>query len=107
MFRINLYRVKLERDVKMSKELVLHCSREESLGLQEQVLKVMVELGLRIVVKPSISKQSLVWEAYNQDSTLALKYTKRYDYGNYTLQVDVHNLGEEKLKSFYERWKKE
>ena len=105
MNRINLYRSKLERDVKMSKELLLHCNKEELMTLQEQVLKVMVELGLRIKVKPSVSKQSLVWEAYNQDSTLALKYTRTYEYNQYKLQVDIHNLADDKTKNFYEKFK--
>lgn len=106
--RVDFLRTKLVRDVGdgLMKELVMHCDREEISGLQEQILKMMVELGLRVRVVPSISKQSMVWEAYNQNGILGMKYTKKYEYGKYFLTVDVHCLEESKLRRFYDVWRK-
>lgn len=101
VIRTNFYRLKCERDV-MAKELVIKCDRADVVGLQECVLRLMVELGLKIKVVPSSSKQCLVWEGYNRDESLGLRYVKKFEYGSYTLSVDVVNLDDARLKMFYE-----
>lgn len=89
----------------MPKEFVSHCNQEQSRDLQEKITSLMISLGLRIKAIPSTSKQYIMWQACNPDGSLALTYTRKYEYGKYVLQVDVHKLEQDKTNRFYEELK--
>lgn len=90
----------------MSNELVIVCEANECQSLQDRITRLLLELGLRVRAVPSVSKQVIVWEAYQKNGILGLSYSRKYEYGKYRVQVDVHSLSEEQLNKFYGAWKK-
>ena len=85
-------------------ELLYHCNREELPALEDKILGVMTQLGMRVRAVPSISKQSLLWEAYDAKGIKTMQYQRKYDMGVYKLTCHIIALDAERTKRFYATW---